>query len=346
MLGVMRAVICAVLSFVVPGLGDGFVGRYSSMAIWVAAATAAAVACALSIWLVPMIIAIRVAAMIGAFREVRVADRAGTPSSWLGALLAIGLHVVLLLAVTGLVVKGYFTPSSSMAPTIQAGDEILAEKLSPRVRGVARGEVIVFDQPCTLDRVFVDRVIALAGETVEVRCHVVHVNGAPLATQLVQGEGCSYADRLDGGPWHAQRCSEYAEAAGAHTYRVYHDADRPARDARTEQVADDRDFPNLQAPPVVPSCKTGGFGDAQAMATQPQLGAIVHTKANAAPCDRQRHYVVPAGHVFVLGDNRANSNDSRYWGAVPLDNIRGRVIGIWLSRGEAGTSLTRFGSIH
>jgi len=37
-------------------------------------------------------------------------------------------------------------------------------------------------------------------------------------------------------------------------------------------------------------------------------------------------YSVPAGMLFVLGDNRDRSADSRYWGTVPQENVRGRVV--------------------
>ena len=96
---------------------------------------------------------------------------------------------------------------------------------------------------------------------------------------------------------------QFDEATGSRHYRLLNDEDRPAFIPGTE------DFPFKQ------NCRYSSEG---------------------VVCK------VPEGHYFMMGDNRDNSLDSRYWGFVPEKNIVGKAFFVWMNFGN----LKRIGSFN
>jgi signal peptidase I len=153
-------------------------------------------------------------------------------------ILTVAVAILLALVIRTFVAESRYIPSPSMVPTLYPGDRIVVEKLSYRFRDPQPQDVVVFYPPNQLqmagypaDQAFIKRVIAVAGQTVQVSQGRVYVDQIPLNESYV-GEPPTY------------------------------------------------EMPAVR---------------------------------------------VPTGMLFVMGDNRNNSNDSHVWGFLPQTNVIGRA---------------------
>lgn len=89
--------------------------------------------------------------------------------------------------------------------------------------------------------------------------------------------------------------------------------------------------------------------DPRYMELREELGVVTHNILNIPNANMSPpvEVIVPEGHYFVLGDNRDNSRDSRFWGFVPDENLKGRAFMIWMHKkeGEWPSQWSRIGTI-
>jgi signal peptidase I len=123
---------------------------------------------------------------------VKPADLPVEKPRWRQNVESIALALLIALAVRSSVVQAFWVPSGSMLPTIQIGDHIFVNKLAYAVRvpllgtelletgELERGEIVVFVSPVDRSTDLIKRVIAVPGDTIEIRDKQVYVNGEKL----------------------------------------------------------------------------------------------------------------------------------------------------------------------
>jgi signal peptidase I len=82
------------------------------------------------------------------------------------------------------VVEAYKIPSASMAPNILPGDHVLLNKSVYKKQSPRVGEIVIFPQPNARHMNFLKRIVALPGDTLEIRNHVLWINGRPIDTEV------------------------------------------------------------------------------------------------------------------------------------------------------------------
>ena len=106
-----------------------------------------------------------------------------TVSDWLVSII---VAVALAFCIRTFIVEPYMVEGSSMYPTLVNHERLLVNKFTYFVSDPQKGEIIVFRYPKDESRDFIKRVIATAGDTVEMRSGKVLVNGTEL-TSLIHG---------------------------------------------------------------------------------------------------------------------------------------------------------------
>ncbi len=213
-------------------------------------------------------------------------------SRWFGEFAIIVIAVLLIRAT---LVQAFNIPSASMQPTLLIGDFILVNKLVYNLSEPRRGDIVVFKYPVNPSLDYIKRVIAGPGDLVEFEEFY-----DPKAEMRV------YRVRVNGKEYPLKYIT--LRNFNGHFYYEFE-----------ESINVDGKIVKHRVWYSTYPLKVAGLVSYNGEECLQQKGNL---------CVKFR---VPEGHYFVMGDNRDNSEDSRFWGFVPRENVIGKAFVIYFS---------------
>lgn len=266
------------------------------------------------------------------------------PPKWIETVASVFPVLALVLIVRSFIFEPFQIPSGSMMPTLLIGDFILVKKFAYGMKDPIaqitlipnghpqRGDVVVFKYPQDPSINYIKRVIGLPGDKVLFN---------PYSKTITVHPEC-----------YNSKCNTIAPI-------TYTDI-KPSNFIQTFNGLDGNEIGNGFY--QVPSGATmrGGL---RLCTRKETIGNVTHDilLINELQSQASMYYhqsgqppstwVVPQGQYFMMGDNRDNSADSRYWGFVPEQNMVGKVVAIWMSfekqegQWPTGVRLSRIGGI-
>jgi signal peptidase I len=198
-------------------------------------------------------------------------------------------------------------PTGAMKNTILVGDRVVANRITGRIQ---RGDIIIFKLPRDPRTRYIKRVIGLPGETIQFNpeTHLVLINGEPWPEHKI-----TVGPQASNDPAPLEPRKDEGDAPGSR-YTVYYERD-------TGTVGD-------ESFAVGPPYRIPKKGDAIP-------DEIKHSEYQSGyDADHDGRY--DADQYFCMGDNRDNSEDSRYFGTIPANLIVARALAIYWSQEPEG----------
>lgn len=260
-----------------------------------------------------------------------IINTAAVKDGWLTPYASLFPILLLVFVVRSFIFEPFQIPSGSMMPTLLVGDCILVQKFAYSIKDPIgqktiiktshpkHGDVVVFKYPPDPSWNYIKRVIGLPGD----RIIYDFVNKSiTVQPSCASGKNCTITLPIT-----------YSAFTPSNLVQIFHSIGNVVNvDIRLEQ-------------------RNESFGGKiHQVLTVP--GKQDHISIYCQqPGSSLAEWLVPKGEYFMMGDNRDNSYDSRYWGFVPEKNIVGKATAIWMSfdkhegkKWPTGLRLSRIGN--